>query len=146
MKTITIQNDYPVCAARLWALATDYSALSEVMAGLVSFKGLPTGRTRTGQQLEVMVSLFGKLPEQPYCMEILECDDQGMILRSSEKGAGVRTWLHTLRVSATESGSRLHDQIEIDAGWLTPLYAYWAKYLYGARHRPRLRLLECGRF
>lgn len=146
MKTVTVQNDYPVSATRLWALATDYAALREVMAGLASFDGLPSGRTRTGQRLEVMVSLFGKLPKQPYRMEILECDDQAMILHSSEQGAGVKNWLHTLTVIETQTGSRLHDRIEIDAGLLTPVFALWAKYLYSARHRPRLRLLESGRY
>lgn len=146
MKTVTVQNDYPVHAARLWALATDYAALQEVMAGLVSFEGLPDGRTRTGQKLEVRVSLFGRLPAQPYRMDVLDCDDLAMVLRSSERGAGVKTWLHTLTVIATETGSRLQDRIEIDARMLTPVFAFWARYLYRARHRPRLRLLESGRY
>ncbi|WP_298938503.1 SRPBCC family protein [uncultured Ruegeria sp.] len=146
MRIVTVQNDYPVSASRLWALATDYASLSEVMEGLVSFEGLPAGRTQTGQRLEVMVSLFGKLPSQPYRMEVLECDNQRMILRSSERGAGVKTWLHSLSVTEIESGSRLHDRIEIDAGMLTPVFALWARYLYRARHKPRLRLLESGRY
>ncbi|WP_299891677.1 SRPBCC family protein [uncultured Ruegeria sp.] len=146
MRIVTVQNDYPVSASRLWAMATDYAALSEVMEGLVSFEGLPAGRTQTGQRLEVMVSLFGKLPAQPYRMEVLECDNQRMILRSSERGAGVKTWLHSLSVTEIESGSRLHDRIEIDAGMLTPVFALWARYLYRARHKPRLRLFESGRY
>lgn len=146
MKTVKVQNDYRVCAARLWALATDYAALSDVMAGLVSFEGLPDGRARTGQRLEVMVSLFGRLPAQPYRMDILECDDQSMILHSSEQGSGVKTWLHKLTVTETKTGSQLRDQIKIDAGLLTPAFALWARYLYRARHKPRLRLLESGRY
>lgn len=146
MRIVTVQNDYPVSASRLWALATDYAALSEVMEGLVSFEGLPAGRTQTGQRLEVMVSLFGKLPAQPYRMEVLECDNQRMILRSSERGAVVKTWLHSLKVTKIETGSRLHDRIEIDAGMLTPVFALWARYLYRARHKPRLRLFESGRY
>ncbi|WP_300010195.1 hypothetical protein [uncultured Roseobacter sp.] len=146
MKRITVQNEYPVCAARLWALATSYAALHDVMTGLATFEGLPNGRTRTGQRLEITVSLFGKLPKQPYFIEILECDDLALILRSAEHGAGVKTWLHTLTVTETEAGSRLQDQIDIDAGTLTPAFALWAKYLYHARHKPRLRLLENGRY
>lgn len=112
------------------------------MTGIASFKGLPTGRTKTGQTLNVMVSLFGKFPDQPYAMEILECDDDRMILRSSEHGAGVKSWRHTLTVTETESGSRLRDHIEIDAGLMTSVFALWAKYLYGARHKPRLAYLQ----
>lgn len=146
MKTVIVQNDYPHPASRLWALATDYCALSEVMKGIASFDGLPAGKAETGQTLNIMVSLFGKLPAQPYFMEILECDDARMVMRSSERGAGVKVWRHTLTVAETQSGSRLIDQIEIDAGLLTPIFGLWAKYLYGARHKPRLALLESGRF
>ena len=142
MRTVVLTHDYPVPAGRLWALVTDYDALAEVMQGLASFEGLPSGRTQTGQILDVQVSLLGKLPPQPYRMEVLDCDDVAMVLRSDEKGAGVRSWRHTLRVTPTETGSRLTDRIEIDAGWKTPIFAAWARYMYGARHKPRLRMLS----
>lgn len=142
MKTVLVKNDYPVSADRLWAIATDYGALAEIMKGIAVFEGLPQGRARTGQKLNVMVSLFGKLPSQPYYMEVVECNDDAMVLRSLEQGAGVKTWHHTLTVEATPSGSRLTDRIEIDAGFFTYLFALWARYLYSARHRPRLKMLS----
>ena len=142
MKTVLVESDYAVPAARLWALVTGYAALEEVMQGLISFEGLPEGRTVTGQSFDLRVSLFGKLPWQPYHMDVLECDDAKMVLRSSEKGAGVTHWMHRLSVSETDHGCCLSDKIEIEAGLLTPLFAAWAKYLYSARHAPRLRLLD----
>ena len=142
MRTVKVVNKYNATPEQLWMLATDYDALGEIMQGIASFEGLPSGRTQTGQKLNVMVSLFGKLPSQPYAMEVLECDDARMILRSSEHGAGVKSWHHTLTVSETETGSRLTDNIEIDAGLMTPVFALWAKYLYSARHKPRLKLLK----
>lgn len=146
MKTVHLTHDYPASPERVWALATDYDALAQVMEGVVTFEGLPGGRVREGQKIDVMVSLFGKLPKQPYHMEVLECDDSRMVLRSSEVGAGVREWRHTLNVTPTAEGSRLSDRIEIDAGWLTWAFALWARYLYRARHKPRLRLLQTGAF
>ena len=141
MKTVTLQHNYDAPAKDLWALATDLDALQEVMDGIVAFEGLPEGRVHEGQVLSVNVSLFGKLPAQPYVMEVLECNDRAMIMRSSEKGAGVKSWCHTLRVEATPSGSRLHDHIEIDAGWMTWAFALWARFLYRKRHAPRVRML-----
>jgi hypothetical protein len=64
MKTVLVESDYAVPAARLWALVTGYAALEEVMQGLISFEGLPEGRTVTGQSFDLRVSLFGKLPWQ----------------------------------------------------------------------------------
>ncbi len=146
MKTVLVESEYPVSTNRLWALVTDYGALAEVMKGIATFEGLPPGRSATGQTMNIMVSLFGKLPKQPYTIDIVECDDDRMILRSSEKGSGVKSWRHTLTVTQTTTGCRLTDCIEIDAGLLTPVFARWAKYLYGARHKPRLELLKNGRF
>ena len=141
MRTVHVENEYDVPPEKLWAIVTDYDALAFVMKGMMSFEGLPKGRTHTGQKMTVMVSLFGKLPAQPYHMEVLECDDDAMILRSCEHGAGVKSWRHTLSVSKTATGCTLTDTIEIDAGALTFIFALWARFLYQKRHKPRLVLL-----
>ena len=146
MRTVRTEFHYPVPPGRLWTLVTSYDALARVMEGIVAFDGLPEGRVEAGQSLSVNVSLLGVLPAQPYRMDVLECDDAAMVLRSSEKGAGVKRWMHTLSVDPAPEGSRLTDRIEIDAGALTPIFALWAKYLYTARHKPRLRLLESGTY
>jgi ligand-binding SRPBCC domain-containing protein len=141
MKTVTVVNDYEVAPNVLWDLVTDYDALAEVMAGIATFSGLPKGRTITGQKIDVMVSMFGKLPNQRYFMEVIECDDDGMVLRSSEHGAGVKSWRHTLHIISTANGCRMIDSIDIDAGIMTSIFALWARYMYTARHKPRLRML-----
>lgn len=147
MKTVVLQHDYDATPARVWSLATDYDALKTIMKGIVAFEGIPEGRTETGQKCDVQVSLFGKLPWQPYYMEILECNDDAMVLRSSEKGVGVKSWRHTLTVTETSSGgSCLTDHIEIEAGLLTFAFAKWAQFLYAARHKPRNALLAAGVF
>tara|TARA_B100000378_G_C18029800_1_gene407119 strand:- start:1309 stop:1587 length:279 start_codon:yes stop_codon:yes gene_type:complete len=74
-------------------------------------------------------------------MEVLECDNEAMILRSFEKGAGVKSWRHTLTVEPLQSGSRLRDVIEIEAGWMTWAFARWARFLYRKRHEPRIQML-----
>lgn len=147
MKVVRLQHNYDASPARVWALATDLDALETVMQGIIAFKGLPKEHVYTGQKFDIQVSLFGRLPWQPYSMEVLECDDDAMVLRSSEIGAGVKSWRHTLTVTATENGgSCLTDHIEIEAGIMTVLIAVWARYLYRARHKPRLALLASGEF
>lgn len=142
MKTIHLTHDYPAPARAVWEVAIDYDCLSEVMAGLITFDGLPDGHVHAGQKLTVMVSLFGKLPAQPYHMEVTAFDDARMHLVSSEQGSGVKSWKHSLQVTETETGCQLSDTIEIDAGWATAAFALWARYLYRKRHAPRLRILQ----
>ncbi|WP_299293757.1 SRPBCC family protein [uncultured Tateyamaria sp.] len=141
MRTVLLTHHYDAPARDVWDIAIDYDCLSEVMQGLVTFDGLPTGRVMPGQSLTVMVSLFGLLPAQPYHMDVVAFDDAAMRLTSSERGAGVKSWRHTLVVEATETGCTLTDRIEIDAGWMTWAFARWARFLYRRRHGPRLRIL-----
>ena len=142
MQTIHLVHDYDASARDVWDVAIDYTYLAEVMEGRVTFTGLPKGKVCAGQSLTVMVSLFGKLPAQPYHMEVVEFDDEGMSFTSSERGAGVKSWHHSLRVQDTETGSQLIETIEIDAGWMTRVFAAWAKFLYRKRHEPRVRILN----
>lgn len=139
--TIESSHDYACAPADLWALVTDFQALAEVCKPLIAFAGLPQGRCEQGMTATVDVRLFGILPPQPYAMKVIEQNDTEMWLRSYEQGAGVKSWRHKLRVTAQGPRSRLTDHIEIDAGFLTPLVAWWGRNLYAHRHKRRLRLL-----
>lgn len=140
-RTVRLTHEYPVDADRLWALATDLDALAGVSGRLVRFEGLPSGHCRTGQVIDLRVSLFGLLPWRPYRMRVISCDDAARRLVSEEEGMGVALWRHRLSVDATEAGARLTDEIEIEAGWKTPLVARWARMLYARRDAPRRRML-----
>lgn len=146
MQTVIIQNDYPVLAERLWALATDYGALDRVARPVLRFDGLPRGEIEAGHVLTPRRSVFGIMPWRPCRLEVLERDDARMILRSDQTGAGPGCWRHTLAVTPTAEGSRMTDLIEVEAGFLTPLAALWVHYLFAARHGPRAELLERGEF
>lgn len=140
-RTVIFTHHYAATPQNVWNIAIDYACLHEVMQGVVSFTGLPQGRVTKGQKINVEVSLFGKLPKQPYFMEIIDCNSENMMFKSSERGAGVISWFHTLTVEPSENGCTLTDNIEIDAGLFTPLFTLWARYLYKARHKPRLKIL-----
>ena len=140
--TVRVTSDYPVSADALWAITKDLDALVEMNSRMVKMEGVPSGDMYGGQVIEATVSLFGKLPPQPYRIDVLTVDDDARCFTSSEHGSGVKSWNHTGRVEETATGSRLIDVIEIDAGWKTPLVVFWANRLYRARHKPRLALLE----
>lgn len=140
-RLLRVSHDYPVAPRALWDLVTDLDQFEEMCGGLVTFEGLPPGRVSQGMVAEVRVRLFGRLPPMEYRMEVVEVDDLNMRVRSSEFGAGVRSWRHSFQVSASPAGARLTDTIEIDAGWLTWAYALWARILYRTRHGARMRLL-----
>ena len=143
-----LQNSffYDADPTRVWALVTDFKALENVCQRFLSFEGLPEGRLETGQSFDVMVRLFGRLPAQPYHMEVELCDDAAMQFQSREKGAGVTQWDHHLWVQPERNGTRLRETITIKAGLATPLFLLWARLLYRGRHAPRVDLLKSGAF
>ena len=141
MKRVETVHHYPCDADLLWEVVTEYTALNKVMVGLARFDGLPSGHMRQGQNFEIGLSLFGWFPPKPYHIEIVRCDHGSRTVETREHGLGLRCWRHTIRVMPTSKGSRLTEEIEIDGGCLTWLYALWAHLVYRARHAPRLRVL-----
>lgn len=142
--TVEVRHHYPVSAERLWALTMDLPSLAEMNAPLVAFGSLPDGRMHEGLVIDTTVSVLGRLPARPYWIAVVTCDDATMRAETEETGAGVKRWNHRIAVTPIEGGARLTDRIEIDAGWLTPVYAWWARKLYRHRDAPRRRLLGLG--
>ncbi len=140
--TVKLSHEYPFSAEHVWAVATDLDHLQTVTRGLLEFRDLPSGQIHDGQHIKVQVSLFGKLPYQPYEMTVVTCDQATMSFQSEEVGAGVKSWRHVLTVVPTDTGSRIEEEITIDAGIATRVFATWARFLYRKRHMPRLRILE----
>ena len=142
MVRLAVTHRYATPPDAVWEIATDYGAVAQVCAPLLSFEGLPDGQVCAGQVIEVRVRLFGLLPPEAYRMEVVACDPIARRFRSREFGMGVRDWIHDLHVLPDGRGSKIEERIEIEAGWKTPLVALWAQLLYRYRHRGRLRLLQ----
>jgi hypothetical protein len=142
MSTIVeISHDYPVSVEDLWHQAMDLPTLSVLNAPLIVFGKMPRGRMYQGLVIDTTVSVYGRLKPQPYRIEIVSCDDTRMRAVTHETGAGVERWDHVISVTPSPEGARLTDRIEIDAGWLTAAYAWWARKLYRHRDRPRRTIL-----
>ncbi|WP_299410840.1 SRPBCC family protein [uncultured Roseobacter sp.] len=140
-KTIHLSHDYTYPAGWVWGVVIDLDHLKTITKGLVSFRNLPSGQIYQGQHIQVDVSLFSWMPYQPYEMTVIALDHEKMSFQSDEVGAGVKSWRHSLRVSPHKDGCRISEEIEIDAGMATPIFAAWARFLYRRRHKPRLQIL-----
>lgn len=145
-RTITLTHDYPAPARVVWEVATNMDSYREAMGRLMIFDGLPSGSIEEGQKIDVRVSLYGITPWQDYSMTVEACDHDAMTFQSDEHGAGINSWRHRLSVEDIPNGSCLTDSVEVDAGWKTPVFAWWAGVVYRARHIPRLRMLAVRGF
>lgn len=142
LREVQLRHNYAFPAQAVWQVATDLDHLKIVTEGLLAFRDLPSGRIAEGQTLDVQVSLLGLLPYQPYRMQVVHSDDEQMRFASEEQGVGVKVWRHRLHVVSTATGAQLHETIEIDAGWKTPLFVAWARFMYRRRHPRRVGILR----
>ena len=140
-KTITLTHHYDHAPDAVWQVATDFDAFVEATKRLVTFEGLPDEPMFEGQKIDVTFRLFGKLPPQPYHMEVARFDPAARMFQSREHGGAVKMWNHRLTVEPTSTGAVLTDRVEIDAGWMTWVYAAYGRFMYRQRHPVRQRLL-----
>ncbi|MEO0721708.1 MAG: SRPBCC family protein [Pseudomonadota bacterium] len=140
----TVSRDYAVSAEMVWADVIDFKALAESMKGRATYEGLPEGDARVGEAFTVTVRRRWS-PPMRWTMKVVERDDAAMVLRSEEHGGPVRLYTHRLSVAATGPQScRCIDELDVDAGLLTPLIAPTFRAMYEQRHVARKARLEGG--
>ena len=91
---------------------------------------------RSGETVVGWVFLFGFLPFSWHHLNIASSDNPTRTLRSREFGGSIRGWNHDIEVVPIDAATcRNRDQIEIDAGIVTPLISLYAKWFYWMRQR-----------
>lgn len=133
-------------ADAVWAAVKTPSAFRTVTRGLLA---MPVIRRRQDEWREDetvvgWVFLFGFLPFSRHHLHVASIDDATRTLRSREFGGSIRGWNHDIEVVPIDAMTcRYRDQIEIDAGIVTPLIVLYAKWFYRMRQR-RWRALAKG--
>lgn len=142
MRTVYLSHVYDTSPSAVWRVATDLDCLQRAVRGVLLFEGMPSCAIAQGQIIDVTVSMFGVLPAQPYRMEVIAFDEDTLTFTSREKGMGVEHFQHNLRIVPHPRGAELIDEVEIEAGWRTPMIAAWVRFMYKRRHKPRLEMLK----
>jgi hypothetical protein len=135
-----VQTTLDCCADQVWATVQTSSLLLDVIRPVVTMQ--PVGaevfpeRWTEGTSVRCRVCLFGVLPLGVHRLDLERIDQGGRQIQSRESDAIVRRWDHLIRMQEI-SGGRTHysDEIEIDAGILTPVVWLFAAGFY--RHRQR---------
>jgi hypothetical protein len=96
---------------------------------------------RTGDAIVGWTWLLGVVPFSRHHLAVAAIDDEAMTLDSDEHGGVVRVWRHHIAVTPlTDATCRYVDEIDIDAGPLTPVVAAFARVFYAHRQRRWRRL------
>lgn len=136
--TIEVTAFYTQDADSVFQSALHFSEMTDAMAGLATYEGLPDhGTAREGDTLVVDVTFWGWFKQAGHTMHIARLDPEARVIQSRESGNGIRRWDHRLSVHPDGALTRWTDTVVLDAGWRTPFVAIFAAYMYRRRHRYR---------
>lgn len=133
-------------ADAIWAAVKTPSAFRFVTRGLLVMPVIRSrsGEWREGETVVGWVFLFGFLPFSRHHLHIARIDDSTRTLSSREFGGLIAMWNHDIEVVPVDSMTcRYRDRIEIEAGFLTPAIAVYARWFYRMRQR-RWKALSRG--
>lgn len=143
---IVVEASYAVPADRVFAAAITYEDVKNGRAGLLVSAGAPSGACRLGDDFTLTSHLFGLIPLGAWRIRVVEADEAGRAATTEEGGGLFRRYRHRLTVADYGDGSSLYrDEIDFDAGWLTPVMKSFVRRLYRGRHRKRKAMLEGAR-
>ena len=133
---VRVTSDLPIPADVVADLIRKPALLRYVTWPVLGMPDLPDEEFYVGHQMTVRIYLFGVLPLWRHTVRVVGSDESGGEARTEEHGGPLRAWRHRLVVTPTSSRScRYTDEVEVDAGPLTPLAVASARAFYRYRHR-----------
>ena len=91
---------------------------------------------KNGETYRFRLKLFGVIPLGVHTIRILTLDRNKFVIITSEDNPFVPVWNHRVELTKIdERRTRYTDEIEIDAGWKTPMVCLWAKMFYAHRQK-----------
>jgi hypothetical protein len=136
------------CDADLvWSTVQTTALLLEVCAPLVDIHPLPgeafPERWPAGETIRCRSYLFGVLPLGTRTIYFERIDPEAREIQSRESDFLVQRWDHLVRVRPdAEGGCWYSDEVEVEAGWRTPLVWLFASCLYRYRQRRWRRVVR----
>lgn len=143
MAIVDLSTELNAPAERIWSAVKTPAAFRKVTRGLLWFPviGHRDDDWQEGETVIGWVFLFGFIPFSKHRLRVEGIDDQARTLSSEETGGLLKLWNHDIVVTAiNETTCRYRDRIEIDAGVVTPIVVWYAKWFYRMRQR-RWRVL-----
>jgi len=136
----------------VWEALQRPATLAYVSRGWLRFRpidppALPEHWPEEGGDFEVGLTAFGLIPvgRQVIGISWPDVPAPGRAIRDHGRGTFVREWDHLIELTPHgEEATNYTDRLRIEAGWLTPLVAAWARGFYAHRQRRWHKLIRRG--
>jgi hypothetical protein len=142
MKAI-IETDLPSAAETVWSALLKRDTFLTITRGMLGFRGADQWPEtfEEGLVIETRLVFFHVIPAWTHTLRIVEVDAETLMLASEEQGGPIRRWNHRIFLEArTERRCHYRDEIDIEAGVLTPAVWAFAQLFYRYRQRRWRRL------
>ena len=145
---VRLSTKLPISAEAAFALVCMPALLNHITAPLLRFVPLEPGAfPQTWQEgaYRVRVMLGGLLPMGRQWIDIsyVRTADGSFHMRDNGRGDLARRWDHRITITPDDKGGCTYvDDVEIEAGLLTPLLWAFARVFYGHRQRRWRKLVE----
>ncbi len=135
-----IRTILPCTESQLWQKISQPTSLQYVASPILGFVPARgdelTGQWRVGCTYRLKLYFLKLIPLGWHTIRLLKMDKKTNTISSQESGLLAQVWNHNISFREVASGKVSYtDEIEIQAGWLTPAIWLFAHLFY--RHRQR---------
>jgi hypothetical protein len=143
---IRVESQLPGSRQIFWSRLTTVDSLRFVCKPWIYFtyRGAQplTDRWRAGDTFHFFLWLFRVLPGGAHAIHLETIDPAAFVIQSRERGSIVTIWDHRITLCAPTPEETLYaDEVDLYAGFLTPLVAWWSIRFYQHRQRRWRKLL-----
>lgn len=147
---VKISSQFSCTGEELWQMIAEPSSLEFVSSPILRFEpqneGDLAGEWQLNKPYILQLYLLKFIPLGEHRITLIKIDKDANYIISQENGKLAKVWNHGIALREVEPG-KVHytDEIEIQAGWLTPAIWLFAHLFYRHRHRRWKILLKSER-
>jgi hypothetical protein len=144
---IRVESRMPVARHVFWSRLTTVASLRFVCKPWIYFrycgKRPLNDRWHEGETFPFFLWLFKVVPLGYHSIQLEKIDPAHYAIQSRERGSVVTTWDHLITLQEiAPNETHYADEVDLYAGWLTPVVAWWSTRFYEHRQRRWRTLLR----
>lgn len=145
-KTVIKTSRFPASERNVFNKLKSIQTLQYIASPYATFTPLTESddfNWKAGETFSFQLKLFGVIPFGIHTIKVIDFNEEAYRIHTTESNAYVPIWNHSIVLKPLGDGaSQYTDEVEIYAGWKTPLVYLWAKFFYAHRQKKWLELLS----
>ena len=148
-KTVSISSCFPASTDEIWGRLQQIGTLQYIADPYATFE--PIGDMPLiwieGGTSKLILKLFGVINLGVHTIYVKEFNKDVLTIYTNESNKYVPVWNHRIVLQKADSDemTNYRDDVEIFAGWKTPMVAIWSRLFYKHRQKKWLSLLKCDK-